>query len=130
MGSQLAEAVVIVNNEAIGIVPNTLKFSEGLGEQAVHPVSVGGGKTEQVFANNLETNFGRVMFEVRTTVDNVELVRGWKLNGNGNVIQVAAEADGQQLTRTFNQAVLTGDYDIEIGSDTTITLEFQTAQAA
>ena len=127
---QLAEATVIVNNEAIGIVPNTLKFSEGLGEQSVHPLSVGGGKTEQVFANNLESAFSRVMFEVRTTVDNIALVRDWKQNGNQNVVQVAAEAGGKQMTRTFNQAALTADYEVEIGSDTTMSIEFQSAQAA
>ncbi|HUU43799.1 MAG TPA: hypothetical protein VMX57_08465, partial [Planctomycetota bacterium] len=113
MATQLSEGIVIVNDDAVGVVPNSIKFSEGLGEQQQLPVSVGGGVTEQVFANNLESAFSRVSFEVRVTIDMIELLKTWKLAGNGNTVQFAAAADGRTLTRSFAQAALVSDYDVE-----------------
>ncbi len=121
---QLTDATLVVNNEAVGIVPNSLKYTEGFGEQQVRPVSIGGGKTEQVFARNLETNFSKVMFELHTTPENVALARRWKANGNANVISIAGEtSDGKNVTRTFNRAAIVNDYEVQIGSDTNIAIE-------
>lgn len=130
MGTQIADAVVTVNNDTIGIVPNSLLFSEGFGEQMILPVSDGGGKVSQVFANNLETNFARVAFTVRTTAENIERVRGWKIAGNTNVIIIAGEdADGNDFIRTFTQAAFTGDYDVMIQAEGVIDIEFKSNAA-
>lgn len=127
MATQLSESVIEVNNESIGIVPNTLMFTEGLGEQTVLPVSEGGGRVSQVYANDLETAFARVSFSMRTTVDNVEAVRQWKVNKNRNVVIVAADdGEGNDLIRTFTQASLTSDYEVNIQADGVIEVEFQT----
>lgn len=130
MPIQIADAVVTVNNDAIGIVPNSLSFNEGFGEQRILPVSDGGGKVSQVFVNDLETNFAKVMFSVRTTAKNVEKVRVWKTAGNTNVIVIAAEdADGNDFIRTFTQASLTENYDVNIQADGTIELSFASNKA-
>lgn len=130
MGTQIADAVVTVNNDAVGIVPNTLTFNEGLGEQKILPVSDGGGKVSQVFANDLETNFASVNFSVRTTAENINKCRGWKNGGNTNVVIIAGEdADGNDFIRTFTQASLSGNYTVQIQTEGTIELEFQSNAA-
>lgn len=130
MGTQVADAVVTVNNDSIGIVPNSLSFNEGLGEQRVLPVSDGGGRVSQVFANDLETNFGKVNFSMRTTVENIARARAWKIGGNTNVVIIAGEdADGNDFIRTFTQASLAANYDVQIQAEGTIDLEFQTNAA-
>jgi hypothetical protein len=126
---QLSDATVIVNNEAVGIVPNSLSFTEGLGEQNVRAVSIGGGKTEQVFARNVETNFSTVKFELPTTPENVALARAWKTLGNGNVVQIAGVTAEGTLTRTFVQAALTGDYEVNIGTEANVEIEFKASTA-
>lgn len=125
---QVVDATVLVNNEAIPYLPNTLKCTEGLGEQQVRAMSVGGGKTEQVFSRNVESNIGRVMLELPTTPEMIERARAWKTNGNQNVVQIATGRDpeGKEFSRTYNGAALISDYEIEIGSDTTISIEFHT----
>ena len=77
MPNQISDAVVEVNNDQVGIVPNSLSFNEGLGEQRILAVSEGGGQISQVFSNDLETAFGMVRFSLRSTAPNIERVRQW-----------------------------------------------------
>jgi len=121
---QLTDAALIANNEVVGIVPNSLKYTEGYGEQEVRTISVGGGKVESLYSNNVETSLSQLNFELPTIVDNVALARGWKENQNRNVFQIAGTTpDGKRITRTFTQAAVVNDYDVEIGSDTSIAIE-------
>lgn len=125
MAIALADPSLIVNNEPVAIVPNSLKFTEGSGEQTMRAASTGGGGIEQVYSSNIETNFSKVMFEVYNDVDTIEDVRGWKKNLNLNVIVITGKTpDGKVLKRTFNSAALLADYEVNLGSDTTISLEF------
>lgn len=125
MSIQLTDAALLVNDEAIGIIPNSLSYTEGLGEQKIRVVSIGGGATEQVFANDLETNYSMVKFEIPTTPENVALARSWKSSGNTNKISIAGKTAEGQLTRTISQAALTVDYEVPIGTEANISIEMQ-----
>lgn len=114
-----------MNNEVVGILPNTLVFTEGLGEQNMRAVSIGEGKTEQVYARDLETAIAMVKFEVPTTPENITLARTWKANQNQNVVQIAGRTAEGQMTRTFSGAALLSDYEVQIGTETSIELEFK-----
>ena len=130
MGTQIADAVITVNNDAVGIVPDSLQFNEGLGEQRVLPVSDGGGAVSQVFGNDLTTNFAEVQFSIRTTAQNIKNARQWKTMGNGNVVTIAGEdADGNDFIRTFTQAALTENYNVMIQAEGTIDLVFKSNAA-
>ena len=125
MSAQLTDMVVTVNDDIIGIVPNSLEFDEGLGEQKILPVSMGGGKVAQVYANDLESNFAEVTFQMRTTVENIEKVRAWKVNANRNVVGLAGEdPDGNDVTRVYTQAALVGNYKLQVQAEGTIDLSF------
>lgn len=121
---QLTDATVLVNNEAVGVIPNSVMFTEGLGEQVVRAVSIGGGKVEQVYARNLETNFSKVKFSMPTTPETVRLARQWKTSGNQNVVQIAGSTPEGTVTRTFTGAALTADYEVPIGTEENIEIEF------
>ena len=122
---QLSDATILVNNEVVIVVPNSVEFDEGLGEQKVRAGSVGGGQTEQIYARDVETNFSGVKFSLHTTPDNVKLARSWKTNSNQNVVAIAGStSDGKTMTRTFTQAALTGNYKIPIGTEADIEIEF------
>ncbi len=122
---QLTDAAVLVNNEVVGIMPNTLAYTEGLGEQSMRAVSIGEGKTEQVYARDLETAIAMVKFEIPTTPENIALARTWKANENQNVVQIAGRTAEGEVTRTFSGAALLGDYEVQIGTETSIELEFK-----
>lgn len=125
MPIQLTDATVIANNEVIGIIPNSLKWTEGFGEQTQRAMSIGGGKTEQVYANNVETNIGKLMFSLPSTVQNIALARQWKANQNQNVFQVAGETVDGDVTRTFTSAAVTNDFEVPVGTEANIELEIQ-----
>ncbi len=129
MSIQLSDATVLVNDEVVAIVPNTLKFTEGFGEQNVRAASVGGGSVEQVFSRDVETALSKVMFDIHTTPDNVKLARTWKSNGNQNVVAIAGKTVEAELTRTFTQAAMTGDPEIEISTEGVINIEFMSNAA-
>lgn len=120
---QLTDAALIANNEAVGIVPNSLKYTEGFGERNVRAVSVGGGKVEQVYANNVEGALGKLMFDLPSTPENIALAREWAAAGNGNVFQIAGSTPEGEVTRTFTQAAIINDYEVEIGSEANISIE-------
>lgn len=129
MSVQLADAAVLVNNEVVPIVPNSLEFTEGFGEQAVLPQSIGEGNVENVFSNNLESSMAMVKFELRSTIENIKLARSWKQNQDQNVVQVAGRTVDGEMVRTFTGAVLVNDYPVPIGSDATIEIEFHSNRA-
>jgi hypothetical protein len=129
MPIQLSSAALLVNDEVVMIVPNTLKYTEGFGEQSVRAASVGGGAVEQIFSQDVETSLSKVMFDIHTTPDNVKLARGWKSNGNLNVVQIAGKTAEGDVTRTFTQAAMTGDPEIEIATEGVINIEFMSNAA-
>ncbi len=128
MAIQITDVAFIVNNESISTVPNTMEFDEGLGEQAVRAMSTGEGSVELVYANNLESNIGMVKVSIPSTVENIRLAKGWKVNRNRNVVTIAGSTDDGDLTRTFIEAALTQNYKIPIGTEADIEIEFMAAQ--
>ncbi len=127
--TQLSDATVAVNNNPVEIIPNSLKFSEGLGEQKARAVSGGGGVVNQIFSNDIETNVGKVSFKVPATIDNIEAIRAWKINRNANGVTVTGSNVDGTITRTFSRAALLNDYEVELGSETDITVEFSSSPA-
>lgn len=110
-------------------MPNSLSYTEGFGEQQVRAVSVGEGRVEQVYARDLESAFSTVKFSLPTTPENVRLARSWKSNGNLNVVQIAGRTSEGEVTRTFARAALTADYEVNIGTETDIEIEFMSDAA-
>lgn len=129
MTTQIADPGVSINNVPVGVTPNSVKFTEGLGEQKMRAVSFGAGVTGQVFSNDVETNFAKVMLEIPSTVENIAAVRGWKLGGNNNTITIVASTVEGDLTRIFKKAALLGDYENDLGADGNIALEFTSNKA-
>lgn len=127
MGIQLANPTVTVSNVVVAVIPNSVTFTEGLGEQNIRAASGGGSNVEQIFSNNIETNFSTVKFDIPATPDNIALAREWKVKQNANLVQISGRTvgDGKIMTRTFSQAALLSDYEVALGSDTNISLEFK-----
>jgi hypothetical protein len=129
MATQLADAALIVNNVPIAYIPNTLKYSEGLGEQTTRAAALGGGQTEQIYSKNIESSFGKVMVEIPATVANIAYARQWKTQANTNVVQIVGSTPEGVVTRTFTQAAILNDYEVPLSADSNITIEFKTNPA-
>lgn len=127
--AQIAISVpsVTVNNQNIAIVPNTLTMTEGEGEQSVVTQSGGGGAIETVYFDNAENKRSMVSFELRNTSENVNLAKTWKTNLNNNTITISD--NNSDFQRTVRNAALTNDYEVNLGADTTVSVEFYGDQA-
>ncbi len=125
MAVALANPTVLINNLSVPVVPNSVTYTEGRGEQTVRVQSAGGGSVQSVLSHNVETNLSMVKFDMLPTAENIDLILGWKDNGSDNAISIT----GAGLTRSFTNAVLTSNYEVTLGSDTKISLEFHTDAA-
>ena len=123
---KISNPSLVMNNLAISIVANTFSYTEGLGEQDVVVQTAGGGSIQTVFTDNVEMRYSDIKFEMQNTVENIDLIRTWKINENTNGM-TGTDKDG--WTRTFNSVVLTSNYEVNLGSDTTISLEFKSDAA-
>lgn len=118
---RVSNPTVLVNNVPIAIIPNSMTFTEGLGEQNVEPQSAGGNQISTVYSEDVSTRLSTVKFSLANTEQNILQAREWKLNGNNNAIVIT----GTSFTRTFTNMASTSDYEIGLGSDTNIDLEFK-----
>lgn len=119
----LTNPSVIINNANMPIVPNTLSFTEGGGEQAMRVQSGGGGSIDVVYSQNVESRLATVSFSVLPTSVNIEALRAMKFAGNANAIQIVDPESG--LQRSFLKAALTTDYQVNAGADAVIEVEFK-----
>lgn len=133
MGVVFANPQVVVNNITLAIKPNTLSFTEGFGEQIVRAASAGGAQVEQILADNIEDNFSEVKFALDPTESNIANARTWKAQPGQNVVSVTATATEGTVTttfsRTFQKATITNNYEIPLGADTQIDLEWKSTPA-
>jgi hypothetical protein len=118
---RLANPAVLINNNAVPIIPNTFRYTEGLGDQKVEATSAGGNAIAAVYALDVATRISSCHFEIANTEYNIELARQWKLNGNLNVITVT----GDTFSRTFTSASLVNDYEVSLGSDANIPIDWR-----
>jgi hypothetical protein len=125
MSEQLSNPQVLVNNDVVAVIPNTVTFTEGLGEQTIRAASAGGAQTEQVYSDNIEMRYSTVKFELPPTVENIAKAREWKVNKNQNLIQISGRTAEGRVTRTFSQAALLSDYEVPLTNDGNITLEWR-----
>lgn len=125
MSEQISNASVVINNSPVAISPNTLTFTEGLGEQAIRAASSGGEQTEQVYSDNVEMRYSTIKFEMPSTLENIALARDWKVNKNQNLVQISGRTVDGTLTRTFSQAALLGEHEVPLTTDGNIALEFR-----
>lgn len=133
MAVVFANPQVVVNNIALAIKPNSLSFTEGFGEQIVRAASAGGAQVEQILADNIEDNFSEVKFALDPTESNISNARIWKAQPGQNVVSVTATATEGSVTtsfsRTFQKATITNNYDVPLGADTQIDLEWKSSPA-
>lgn len=117
---------VIVNNEVVSIKPNSFSFTEGFGERKVRAQSAGPGSTSNVTSEDIETQFSMCKFMLYTTAAHVNLVRRWQANFDQN--KVTASDEG--ITRSFENAIIINNPEVNIGVDGEIEVEFQSDPAA
>jgi len=117
----LSTPTIVINNQVIAIIPNSLEYIEGLGEQSFKVQSAGGGALEPVYSDNAETKISTVKFKLYADVENIGYARLWKTNGADNAISFSQDS----FSRTISNAAFTGNYTVQTRADGEIDLEFK-----
>lgn len=128
MATQLNDIAILVNNLQVAYTPNSLSWKDGFGEYSVRNAVVGGGQTEQVFSQALETKFGMVKFSMPSTPENEANKRAWKVNKNNNVVQLIGPP-GSGFSKVFTQASILADPETNAATDGNIEIDFQSNPA-
>jgi hypothetical protein len=120
MPSALANATLVWNNVAVAVVPNSITYREGTGEQTMRAQSAGGGSVQAVYSKNVEGNLSYLKFALYNTPENIELAADNKALDNANALSLTGDGG---FSRTFNNMAITNDYEVNLGADTVIDIE-------
>lgn len=119
---KLVDPTVIVDNLVLGVVPNSVQFTEGMGEQKVFVATAGGGSVQQIVADDVTGKQSHLKVHVFPTFENIKNIRAIKANMNGHVVTLSDAAS--DFHRTITAAVLVNNYEVKLGTDDVIELEF------
>ena len=117
---KLYNPTLIIDNLVVAYIPNSLRYTEGLGEQKLRVQTSGGGSVQTVFSEDITKKLSSVKFKIEPTADNLEFIRAVKANFNGHVVTLSDE----NFTRTITGAILVNDYEVGLGMDEEVELEF------
>lgn len=116
---KIIDATLIIDNNVVGYVSNSLSFTEGLGEQKFRTQVSGGGAVQHIITDDFTKKVSTVKFTVEPTAANVALFRAIKANQDGHVVTISAT----DFTRTITGAIITKDYEVKFGSDDVMDIE-------
>ena len=114
-----------VNNDVIGLVPNTFKYTSGDGEVTVRAGSTGGNNAVSVHTQDAETMYSKVMFSIFATTDNIQKVRDWKAAIAANTVSAVQRGIGTQkdFSLAYKGMSVTNDPEINAAADGVIEIE-------
>lgn len=113
---------IIIDNLVVAYVPNSLSFTEGLGEQKLTVQTGGGGSVQQVLSDDITKKQSTVKFKLLPTADNIAFMRALKADLGGHVITLSET--GSDFSRTIVNAILINNYELQLGSDSEFEVEF------
>jgi len=120
----MANPTVEVNNDVIAIVPGSLSFNSGYGENKVKVASAGGNSKELYISQDVETQLGVVTFKLISAKHNIDKIDEWvKLTSelNGNTINLS-NAD---FTRAFTEMAVVNNPEVGSGTDAEVEIKFE-----
>ena len=117
----LVDGQVIVNNEPISVVPNSVERRFGRGEIQVDAQTLGAGNIDTVHSVNNETAKSYFKMSLKVTEENIAKVDEWKLNIGLNVIRYIAEGRKE----IYEQMSVMNDPTYPDSNDAVIEVEFE-----
>jgi len=119
----ISTPAVIIDNVAIGIVPDSFEYTPGHGKQMVRVVSAGGGSISTVVSDDVKTHLSTSKFKVYPRGIDIDLIDTWKANPGQHVLSVIDPVTGA-FSKTFNEATCTNDPDIKLSADGVVEIEW------
>jgi len=118
----LSNPTVVVNNDTIAIVPNSLVYKTGFGDKSVKPQSSGGNAIEVVITEDAETKKSMVKFKLYNTKKHLQLAKTW-----GVLFSNTIEVSEGNVAEAFSDMVIISEPERAIGADGELEFEFEGA---
>lgn len=119
----LSNPSVEVNNDAIAIIPNSLKYKKGKGDQKALPQSAGGNSIDIVQTVDAETKKGMVAFSLRNTKSNQDLLDSWQDGSN------TVRCSQDDFILSFRNMIVITDPEVATGADGSFEVMFEGSPA-
>ena len=116
---------ITVNNEPVGIKPNSFKFKAGVGDRTVR-TKMSGNNIDTVVSTDVETSKAMCSFTLLTEADTAPTVIQWQDNLDANVVVGQDSFTGK--TYTFNKAIIISDPEFGTGVDGETEVEFESTR--
>ena len=116
----LSNPTVEIDNDVVGIIPNSLSYKIGRGDINMRPQATG-NNVENIRTENAETKKGMVKLSLYNTKTNTDLYEKWQDQIDGVSIRFH---DGG-FTKSFNRMSIITDPEVNLGADGNIELEFE-----
>ena len=114
-----------VNNEPIGIKPNSFSFTDGRGDRTVR-TKMSGNNSTTIASTDVETAISMCKFSLIMESSTPDTVIEWRDNIDANVVVAQDSSTGK--TYTFNRAIITTSPEFAAGADAEVEIEFQSAR--
>jgi len=126
MATAFSNATLLINNETIAYMANSLKFVEGQPEKKVDPQVIGGGAVTNVVTQDFSTAKSKVMFDLKTTSENQTIISTWESAFDQNLIKIISS---NGTTTVFENTAIINQPEFDAGVDGVISIEFEGAQS-
>ena len=126
MATALSGSRLIINNETIEYMANSLKYDLGNAEVKVDPQVIGDGAVTNVPSRDFSTAKSKVMFDLKSTSENEEKVIAFIELFASNVIKIVSS---DSVTRVFESATIINKPEFDTGADGVIPIEFECSVA-
>ncbi len=104
--------------------PNSLSFKDGRGTRIVRTQTLGGGASEIVVSDNVETHFGEVKFQMRNDPDNIQRILAWRDAPKGG-LTVSLENKTGTFSLHYSDMTVTNDVEYELQAEGNVEIVFQ-----
>lgn len=117
----ISKPYLVINNEAVEYVGNSLAIKNGEGERFIHVVSSGGNNVKPLYTEDVTAKRGMVKFSVRLTNEMMEKIKTWQQNESANAISVFSG----DYSASMKFATMITDPELPFGADVTADIEFE-----
>ena len=128
----LSNPSVLINGTPFPVLGNSVSFTEGQPEATIRTQIVG-NNVVQDYTENFETAMSVFKCSFLSTAEQIEQVRAFRQLKNTNIITLTATetVSGVEspIRRTFTNASITNQYEVALGSDVQVDLEWMSDQA-
>lgn len=125
MADRISLPSVYVDEVLMGIMPNSVSYTDGKGLSKVDAQSSGAGVVVPVFSQDAETFLSTIKFELYNTVEAINAVRSWRSNFTPHVVYIDMNDPNTSETVTFAECVITNDPEYELKATGKISVEFK-----